>query len=273
MSNPAHKNRLFQLTGLSADDLADTIEANPRAYMNLKGAVAEKHLSIYLQALLEQKNIDSYRCGLGDFEKDFYVQVRGRRKPVVIECKNVQVINLSNMKSKSLYLDFLRERNFLSDEHLAKLFPKGRTSFTDATQKELAEAFLALPIELRESGMSRYTFGRTVCGVDGQKTLSAASCKTYLKAFDAYPISIDFQRTRNARADGAEDNKSNRFYKVGEIDIVAACIFSRTLEWKFIFCSAKRLVRHEKHQDRYSNKVIVNPDAWKADLLAAIADL
>jgi hypothetical protein len=89
----------------------------------------------------------------------------------------------------------------------------------------------------------------------------------YLNRFNQTPLSIDFQRTRNARDGTKGDGKMNRFYKKGEVDVVAACLFSRTLKWEFIFCSAKHLPVHPKYSDRYSNRLIINPKHWKANLL------
>ena len=44
-------NKLFKLCGLSPDELADALENNPRAYMAVKGAVAEVHLNKYFVEL------------------------------------------------------------------------------------------------------------------------------------------------------------------------------------------------------------------------------
>ncbi len=261
---------LFRLTGLTTKDLADTLAGNPRAYMALKGAVAEKHLCIYLERLLESKKIESFRCGRGDFEKDFYVKLQGRRKELIIECKNVQVIQTGNVQAKRQYLEFLRRNQYLEAEDFKNLLPDGRDTFESATSPELAAAFKALPLELRESGLPRYAFSRTICAVDKVGSLTRKTCVDYLSLFNAFPITIDFQRTRNTMDSDAGDSRANRFYGVGEIDVVAACLFSRTLEWQFIFCPVDRLIRHAMHVDRYSNGLKVVPTDWAVDLLDAI---
>ncbi len=67
------KTSLFSLTGLAQDQLAEVLVENPRAYMAVKGAVAEKHLEILLTDLQNNGAVTSFRKGRGDFEKDFYV--------------------------------------------------------------------------------------------------------------------------------------------------------------------------------------------------------
>ena len=97
---------LYELSGLSPEDLAQVLSSNPRAYMAVKGAVAEKHLDIFLQSMVEQNLIAQYRLGEGDFEKDFYITLRdGTEK--IIECKNVQVISISGFSTKNLCDNFL----------------------------------------------------------------------------------------------------------------------------------------------------------------------
>jgi hypothetical protein len=270
MGTEQKSDSLFRLTGLSTDDLADTLASNPRAYMALKGAVAEKHLCIYLENLLKNKKIDSFRCGRGDFEKDFYITLPKRSKEVIIECKNVQVIQTTSVTTKREYLEFLRRNRYVDTDELKKLLPHGNTTFENASSTELAAIFRGLPLELRESGLPRYAFSRKICKIDEAGTLSSRTCVDYLSHFDGFPVTIDFQRTRNSMDSEAGDGKANRFYGVGEIDVVAACLFSRTLEWQFIFCPAHKLVKHTTHTDRYSNGVKVKPTDWKVDLLDVI---
>ena len=87
---------LYELSGLSSDDLAQVLSSNPRAYMAVKGAVAEKHLDIYLQRMVEHEQIKAYRSGEGDFEKDFYIHLNDGTERI-IECKNVQVLNIGSL--------------------------------------------------------------------------------------------------------------------------------------------------------------------------------
>lgn len=51
--------RLDALTGLTDDELADVLIDNPRAYMAVKGAVAEKHLEKILSKHVEHGQIVS----------------------------------------------------------------------------------------------------------------------------------------------------------------------------------------------------------------------
>ena len=98
---------LLDLTGLMPKDLANAIGSNPRAYMALKGAVAEKHLEIYLESLLKKRQISSLRPGGSDFEKDFYVNVKGKKKHIIIECKNVEVIKATKKSDVIAFFEFL----------------------------------------------------------------------------------------------------------------------------------------------------------------------
>jgi len=257
---------LYRLTGLSTKDLADTLAKNPRAYMALKGAVAEKHLCIKLETLLAEKKIESFRSGSGDFEKDFYVKVKNIKREIIIECKNVQVINVSTITTKKNYLDFLYRNQYLDNPQYKNILPKKYKSFSELSAEEVKEAFKLLSLDLRESGLPRYSFSRNLSRIDSLGRLANTNSKKYLSAFESAPITIDFQRTRNSRDEGKEDNRSNRFYQVGEFDMVAACLFSRTLEWDFIFCSAKKLIRHTRYNEHYTNAVQINPNDWTTDI-------
>src|SRR3990167_2892298 len=116
MIDKKRKNISLELmTGLSSDELAEILAANPRAYMAVKGAVAEKHLSNYLKRLLLQNKIQTYRQSSGDFDKDFYVTLNNG-KEISLECKNVQVLNVGSKKELLLrYLQFLHEKGFVSE--------------------------------------------------------------------------------------------------------------------------------------------------------------
>ena len=143
------KVTLLSLTGLAPDQLADVLVENPRAYMAVKGAVAEKHLELLLAGLRERGAVASFRRGEGDFEKDFYVQLSKSDRPLAVECKNVQVISITSVGIIANYLNFL-----IQTKRISPL----TTAAKDMTRGEFVKCFKALPIELRESGISRYEF-------------------------------------------------------------------------------------------------------------------
>lgn len=253
---------LFRLTGLSPEQVGETLLSNPRAYMALKGAVAEKHLHNMLTKMVDEKKIYSFRKGIGDFEKDFYIKRSSKDRELALECKNVQVINISTFEIRSKYLRFLLTNKFVERfEHDLDLMDS----------KLSLECIKSLSIELRESGLARYSFSKFIANVEGP--ISNIGDKEYLKKFSANPISIDFQRTRNSRDGTDEDNKSARFYQEKEIDLVGACLFSRTLEWDFVFCSSQHFERHKKFKNCYSNSLILHPEFWQTDLSKILKSL
>jgi hypothetical protein len=107
-----------------------------------------------------------------------------------------------------------------------------------------------------------------------EKSILNAKSSDFLKQFNEDLLSIDFQRTRNSTATNDEkdqaDPKARRFYEVGELHIVACCLFSRTTLWEFIFCDSDTLPLHPKFSGRYSNNLTIDPDNWHKDLLAVI---
>jgi hypothetical protein len=250
---------LLQLTGLNSDELGHTLLSNPRAYMALKGAVAESHLENLLTKLKFEKKIFDFRKGIGDFEKDFYIKRHSKDRELALECKNVEVIKLNTHSVRSLYLRYLKDNNLVAKfEHDLEAI--------DARMS--IECMKALSIEHRESGLSRYSFSKSVARID--KNIQEIGPLEYLGKFNSFPITIDFQRTRNSRDEDAQDNKSARFYKAGEIDLVGACLFTRTLSWDFVFCSADKFQRHRKYPDSYSNSLALNPKDWELDLIQVI---
>jgi len=54
-------------------------------------------------------------------------------------------------------------------------------------------------------------------------------------------MKIDFQRTRNSPAD-----PTSRFYKRGDFDIVAACLYNQTGKWEFKFIRTSNLLIDQK---------------------------
>ncbi|MFH0800042.1 MAG: hypothetical protein V2A66_07685 [Pseudomonadota bacterium] len=278
-SEPRSVSLLYEMTGLSDKDLADVLQKNPRAYMNLRGAVAEKHLEILLEKYREDGGIKSFRRGRGDFEKDFYIVLQND-VDIAIECKNVQVYNPNKSEFRIKYLKFLLGHNYLDQNQWRDLITKTNTELHCALDVSAADRCLdggpkkiidhieaLLPQDLRESGLPRYKFSESMLQI---RHVDRNKLKPFLTQFDEHPLTIDFQRTRNS-TDALDGNpKAQRFYKVGEIDIVAACLFARTASWEFIFTSSTHLERHRYFNDRYTNRLMIKPDCWVATLTEAL---
>lgn len=263
----SNSNKLFKLTGLGADDLADALAENPRAYMAVKGAVAEKHLEKYLETKKNIGAIQSYRKARSDFEKDFYVQTNAGRE-IIVECKNIQVIPVSSKKEIKEFVVFCVRSNFIDqDTVINALLEKGSMNqqysieqgLDSLSGKELKQLLQILPQEIRESGLPRYQFSAEKSPLKNLEESFA-----YLSQFNP-PLTIDFQRTRNS-TDDSGDTKSQRFYKKGEINIVAACLFSRSLTWEFIFGDESSLTIHPKYPNRFSNALTIHPEKWTVDI-------
>lgn len=261
-------DRLYQLTGLDSNDLADVLAENPRAYMAVKGAVAEKHLEKYLEQLVKNHVIRSFRKANGDFEKDFYV-VKPDGSEKIVECKNVQVISITSAAVSREFIEYCLRRSFLErtkiHRSLVQIEPSAKNLTVEAglkllNGKKLKELLAGIPQEVRESGLPRYEFSASKLGA-----IDLRATKEYLRQFQP-PLTIDFQRTRNS-TDVAGDTKAQRFYRVGEIDIVAACLFSRSLKWAFVFGRHDILERHKKYGDRYTNSLSIDPSSWKDNLV------
>jgi hypothetical protein len=252
-------NKLNRLCGLAPNELADVLENNPRAYMAVKGAVAERHLKNYFSNLQNNGLIASFREAESDFDKDFYVTLlNGTTK--IVECKNVEVLKITSKASYLNYLKFLKQQRGLFKDIVFEPLENYKT-------KDLSSMFKTLPQGLRESGISRYEFSENQIE---QKSISGKlSDEDFLNQFNTSPLSIDFQRTRNSReiSSSKEDQKAARFYKLDEIDIVGACLFSRTMRWEFVFGARKSLIRHKKYTNRYSNRLIINPKLWYSNFL------
>ncbi len=86
---------------------------------------------------------------------------------------------------------------------------------------------------------------------------------------DAFKVEI--QKTRNRIGGGPA-----RGYKADEFDILAACLFNQTGEWKHLFCSAGHLDRRPAHPDYLVIMQRVPPTAsghWREHLEEAIGDV
>ncbi len=66
---------LYKLTGFQGEsEIAEVLFENPRAYMALRGAIAEKHLEKLLEQWKANGDIREFRAAAGDFDKDFYIE-------------------------------------------------------------------------------------------------------------------------------------------------------------------------------------------------------
>lgn len=258
---------LFQATGLTPQELSEVFQDNPRAYMAVRGAVSEKHLAKVVERLLAEDSIDGYKTASGDMDKDFYLQIGDNE--ISVECKNVEVIKTGNKQTKYSYIEYLSEQGYIASSVMDDILNDVGAPDSDIrllSAQTINEVFKRLPQKYRESGLAKYEYSASQVTYSG---LGDISDEYFLAQFDNFPITIDFQRTRNSTDDDG-DSRRNRYYRVGEIDIVGACLFSRTMEWKFLFAKAEELERHREYPDRYSNKVRLRPGIWTSDLVSLI---
>jgi hypothetical protein len=80
-------------------------------------------------------------------------------------------------------------------------------------------------------------------------------------------ITVDFQRTR-----APIGHPDLRYYAPDEFQVLAACLWNRTQEWRFLFVATRDLPRHAKYAARLSAKVVVGEPtgAWTDDLAALL---
>jgi hypothetical protein len=71
-------------------------------------------------------------------------------------------------------------------------------------------------------------------------------CKNIRSGNEVFPdgYKVEIQKTRSQIAGGPA-----RGYKADEFDILAACLFNQTGQWKHLFCSTTNLARRPKHPD------------------------
>lgn len=284
MAKASNNISLEKLTGLSGQDLADVFTRNPRAYMAVKGAVAEKHLENLLIRYQHDGKIRSFAGAKGDFDKDFYVTLNDGQI-ISLECKNVQVLNTSAKKILPTYIKFLIKNNFLQESWIIRAFKSmiqkngsldEKNDFNSLigilevlqskSSKTGTELLKLFPQELRKSGVPRYEFSSSLVK---ESDHSKIKVDKFIQQFEEYPLSIDFQRTRNS-TDGDGDTKKQRFYTLPEIDVVGACLFSRTMKWQFVFGHSKHFSKHQKYNDRYSNKLLIQQGKWSTDFILSL---
>jgi hypothetical protein len=251
-------------TGLTATELSNVFENNPRAYMAVRGAVAEKHLEKVLIELVRNGDINDIQPASGDLDKDFYLNVGGRT--LSLECKNVEVTKITTKPAICDYLDYLNNNGLIElNETYADLGIE-EVDLTKLSLGDLKSIIKLLPQKYRESGVARYQFSAS--NVENP-SLGSINPREYVQQFHLNPLTIDFKRTRNS-TDETGNTRRNRFYRSDEIDLVAACLFSRTMEWKFLYAKAEHFNRHNEYPDRYSDKLVLEPGIWTDNLIELI---
>lgn len=75
---------------------------------------------------------------------------------------------------------------------------------------------------------------------------------------------VEVQKTRSQRGDPA-----GRFYRPGQFDVVAACLYAVSGAWEFRFKATARMARHELHPDRLAVMHRVD-DTWAPTLERAL---
>lgn len=181
-----------------------------------------------------------------------------------VECKNVEVLKVNSKKS-----DFYDYFKYLQ-QTVGVLTDLSFEDTNELSRKDLDKLFKTLPQNLRESGIPRYEYSASKLT---QTTIHGSLTEMdYIKQFSPHPLTIDFQRTRNSGNKGNSKNnpRTNRFYGIGEIDIVAACLFSRTMHWEFVFGSEESLIVHPSFDTHYSNRLILHPGLWHSNFFDAI---
>ena len=228
--------------------------------MAVRGAVAEKHLEKILTQMVRNNTIDRFQRASGDTDKDFYLEIAGAA--ISVECKNVEVAKIATKGSILSYLAYLSEKKLINVDEILRDLQIRSSPVSELKLKDLKRMLSEIPQKLRESGLVRYQYSAEQVK---QPQLDKLDEKIFIEQFNAHPLAIDFKRTRNSTAkDG--NTRRNRFYRVEEIDIVAACLFARTMEWNFLFAKANQFARHDEYPERYSDKVVLKPDIWVSNL-------
>lgn len=236
---------LYDLTGFDSDGVANILIHNSRAYMALRGACAEAHLKQQL-GLLEQKGvITSFRKSNKDHDKDYYLDVNG--VPIIVECKNAGVLASTSKHDKKQYIEFLVERRYIKKPSRDEMY-------------DLRRAEDNLSKEYRASGLPRFEFSASQIETLG---LGVLNDNDFISQFDISRIFIDLKKTRDHQA---ENKKRERFYHIKEFDIIAVCLFARTMRWEFLYARAIDVARHKIYRKRIESKIIISPGVWVSDL-------
>lgn len=85
------------------------------------------------------------------------------------------------------------------------------------------------------------------------------------------PVKVELQKTRNSK-----DGTPTRGYSVGHFDILSACLFNRTGQWRFLHIASRQLSRrpHDPARLVVMQRVPVEPEgSWRSDIMDAIRDM
>jgi hypothetical protein len=81
---------------------------------------------------------------------------------------------------------------------------------------------------------------------------------------------VELQKTRNSK-----DGTPTRGYRVGEFDVLAACLFNQTHEWDYLYVATQALERRANMTEILviMQRVPLQPEGpWRGDIEAAIRD-
>lgn len=104
MMSPARLHALEREFQLGSNEILQLIANAPRLKMAVRGWVAERHLQAVLESLPEVTSVIPIEQ---DGKPDFQVEMRGGRRPVLVECKNVLRVSDSHGNPR---LDFQKTR-------------------------------------------------------------------------------------------------------------------------------------------------------------------
>lgn len=106
---PTRLHDLERELELGAKEILEMISKAPRLKMAVRGWVAEQHFRMLLEALPEVRAVTPIEA---DGRPDFEVTLRGTRRPVLVECKNVLRVTDATGNPR---LDFMRTRASKND--------------------------------------------------------------------------------------------------------------------------------------------------------------
>jgi hypothetical protein len=99
--------------------------------------------------------------------------------------------------------------------------------------------------------------------VGGRKVL--VECKNVSpRRYADGTVKVEVQKTRSQR-----DDPAGRLYRPGQFDVVAACMFSATGEWTFLFKATSSMIRDGRFPDRLAAIQRVD-DTWSGQLVDAV---
>jgi hypothetical protein len=94
-------------------------------------------------------------------------------------------------------------------------------------------------------------------------------CKNVLRAQSRRGIKVDFQKTR-----AAKNNPCSRYYSPNDFDVLAACLYPVTEEWRFEYCPTVTMLEHPRCPGRLANNVYVGSGGvWAENLLLVLDGL